>query len=204
VVDDRLADEIGAGEGLQTGPRRDPRGDVARVEARSRLGEDERQHLPFRGGETDRLRVAGVDDGKALERLPGPGQPDDHRPPVVHLDRAAAPERLSRPEPTVPDDVQDPGVGDAQVVDAPLDHRERGADEGGVVEAEEDHLLVFAPLEPGPGDPLVEPHRPIHARDAADAVEVRVGHRLDVVDELDLRIHDPDPGPLDVEDLADG
>ena len=56
----------------------------------------------------------------------------------------------------------------------------------------------------GPGVPLVERDGPLHPLDAADAVEVVLEHRLDVVDEPDAGVHDPEVGPGDVGDLGAG
>ena len=121
---------------------------------------------------------------------------------VVHLEDPPEAEGFARPDPRVAGIVDDHGVGLAEVGDRAQEDAGRSTDEGGIVEAQQDHLLVGALLESGPGDPLVEPHRPVHSRHALHAEELRVGKRLDVVDELDVGIHDPDARPLDVADLA--
>jgi hypothetical protein len=80
----------------------------------------------------------------------------------------------------------------------------RGADERGVVQADENRLLIAAIGQPSAAQPFVEPNGPLDARRAADAVEVVLAHRLDVVDELHVGIHDPDLRALNVANLARG
>ena len=123
---------------------------------------------------------------------------------VVHLEDPPEAEGFARPDPRVAGIVDDHGVGLAEVSDRAHEDAGRGADERRIIEAQQDHLLVGALLEPGPGDALVEPHRPVHPRHALHAEELRVGERLDVVDELDVGIHHPDARPLDVANLAHG
>ena len=83
--------KLRAGQGLEAGPLLDPPADLGFGQARLGLGQHEREHLPLRRGEQDRLGVAGVDDRKALKGAAGLGDPHDHRPPVVHLEGAAEP-----------------------------------------------------------------------------------------------------------------
>ena len=187
---------------LQAGLGRNSPADLFRSDAWIRVHEHEGEHLPLRGRERDRLAVAGVADREALERAAGLHDAHDDGPVVVHLEDAAEPEGLARPDPLVAGVVHDHRVGLPQVGDRAEEHLCGRADERGVVEPEEDHLLVRALLEPRPAEALVEPHRPGHPRHALDAEEFRVGQRLDVVDELHVGVHDPDVGPLDVADLA--
>ena len=51
---------------------------------------------------------------------------------------------------------------------------------------------------------LVQRHGPLHALDAAHAVQLGVLQRLDVVDELHLGVHDPDVRQAEVGDEAVG
>ena len=47
-------------------------------------------------------------------------------------------------------------------------------------------------------------HRPIDSLDPPHAIQLHFGHGLDIVDELDVRIHDPNVSPLDVANLTRG
>ena len=201
---DRLPHELVAGERLQASLLLDPPADLLRIDARLRLREHEREHLSLRRCKKHRLAVTRVDDRKALERAECLGDAHEHRAAVVHLKHAAEPERLTRPDQLVAGVIHDHGIGLAEVSDRSHEDSLRRANERGVVHAQENHLVIISLLHPSPGEPLVEPHRPLDTRHSFDAKQAGVGQRLDVVDELDVLVHDPDTGPLDVANLADG
>ena len=126
---------------------------------------------------------------------------------VAHLERnrlAAGLLRLLRQPGCRPHVVDDDGVLAAQVGEAALDHDGRPADQGRVVEAQQVDGLEVAVLEARLQEPLVERHGPVDAGDAAHPEELGVLHRLDVVDELDLGVHDPDVGLGQIGDDAVG
>lgn len=128
----------------------------------------------------------------------------DHGLPVVHLELFAEREGFLGPKLLEAIFIHEDRVGMSQVAEIAERDILRSADERGVVEADEDHLLEGAIGEPAAVDAFVEPHRPGHARHTANAIEVVFAHRLDIVDELDLAVHDPNVGPANVLDLADG
>ena len=89
-------------------------------------------------------------------------------------------------------------------LEAALEHDGRAADEGGVVQAEDVADLEVAVLQAGLQEALVEGDGPLDAVDAPDAEELGVLEGFDVVDELDLGVHDPDVGLGGVGDEAVG
>ena len=99
------------------------------------------------------------------------------------------------------DVVDDDPVRPAQVGQLALHHHRRAADEGGVVDAGDDAGLVVAVVQPGLDQPAVHRHRPLHAVDSPDAEQLRAGHGLYVVDELDVGFHGPD---VDAPGVGDG
>ena len=127
----------------------------------------------------------------------------EHVPNLERDRRAPGGVRLGEP-PARPVLVDDHALSSAQVLEAPLDHRRRPADQGRVVEPEQ-----VDRLEPPVGQPrleqsLVEGHRPINPLHATHRVELRVLHRLDVVDVLDLPVHHPDLRVARIRDGAEG
>ena len=105
----------------------------------------------------------------------------------------------------VPGLVDDDGVRLVQVFDAAEEHFSRGADQGAVVEPDQDNAAEIAagpvpiPLgQPGPDVAAVEFDRPGHTLDSADAVQVVVRHAHDLVNLADVRVHDPDLALLNV------
>ena len=201
---DRLLHELVAGERLQSGLLLDPPADLLRIDAWLRLREHEREHLSLRRCKEHRLAVPRVDDRKALKRAECLGDSHEHRAAVVHLEHAAETERLAWPDQLVAGIVHDHGIGLAEIGDRSHEDSLRCADERGVVHTQENHLVIVPLLHPRPGEPLVKPHRPLDTRHSFDAKQAGVGQRLDVVDELDVFVHHPDAGPLDVADLTDG
>ena len=167
----------------------------------SRFGQHERQHLSLRRHELQRLRVARVDDRKRLKRAARLADADDLRLVVVHFEPLADPRLLVRPEQLVAFEVHDHGVRLAQVEQVAEDHVGRRADKRGIIEPQQNRLLEIAVLQPRAREALVQPHRPGHARHAANAIQIAVRERLDVVRELHVGVHHPDVGALDVANL---
>ena len=168
------------------------------------LCQNEGERFSLVGRVLDRLAVAGVNDGKCLKGAGGFADADEDAAEIVHFKCSAEFVGLVRPELVVAGVVHDEGVGLAEIVPTADEHFLGSADEGVVVEAEEDHLLEIAVVEAGAGQAFVEADGPIDAGDAADTVEIVFGHGLDVVDELHVGIHDPNAGAFQVFDLAGG
>ncbi len=118
------------------------------------FGQHERQHLPLRRHELERLRVARVDDRKRLKRAARFADADDLGLVVVHFEPLADPRLLVRPEQLIAFEVHDHGVRLAQVEQVAEDHVRRRADERGIVEAEQNRLLEVAVLQPRARQPL--------------------------------------------------
>src|SRR5215472_15370468 len=73
-----------------------------------------------------------------------------------------------------------------------------------MVDAEQDDLLERSIARVRDRQPLEEGYGPIDAVHASHAFELHLGHRLDLVDIFDTRIHYPDVGLAGVEDLPRG
>src|SRR4051812_32115978 len=123
---------------------------------------------------------------------------------IVHLDRAADLQRLVRPKLHVTVEVHDDGVRLAQIRQVALDDLARCSDERSVIQSDENDLLKLAIGKPRAAQALVESHGPFNARYAAHAEQLVLAHGLDVVDKLDVGIHDPDLRSFDVADLTGG
>ena len=94
--------------------------------------------------------------------------------------------------------------GYLEVADAPQQHVGRRPRQAGIVQAHQDDTLI------GPVGELcltlsaIQAHGPGHPGNAADAEEVVVGERLQVIHVADAAVHHPDVGALDIADLARG
>jgi len=117
----------------QPQPGLDPQEVCRRIEAWLGLCPHEGQHLPLRRCKEHRLAVSRVDDGKALERAEGLGEPNEHRATVVHFEHASETVRLPWPDQLIAGVVHDHGVGLAQVGNRPHEDTFRCADQRGVV-----------------------------------------------------------------------
>ena len=95
-------------------------------------------------------------------------------------------------------------VGASEILKPAFHHRGGAADQRGVVEADDVAGLEIAVVEPGLQDAFVKRDGPVHALDPADAQQLRVLDRLDVINELDFGVHHPDVGEARVGDEAVG
>ncbi len=191
---------------------------LGRIDAALRFDENEAEQLPLLRGEGRGAGVGGVDNGLALERARDLAEPDDNGAVIVEFQCVAdfQGNRLAAVIGNLgelvvrADFIDDDGLGAAKVFDPPnfsgriRHHFRRPADERGIVEADHVAGLELAVLQAGADEALVKRHRPLDAGDAANAVKLRVLHRLDVVDELDFLVHHPDVGLAQIGDGAEG
>ena len=116
---------------------------------------------------------------------------------------ASLPGPFGQPGPG-PDVIDNNSVLPAQVTQVSLDHLGGAADECGIIEAEDVTDLEVTIFQSGLQKALVKRDGPFDSLDTADAEEFRILKGLDIVDEQDLGVHDPDVRLGEIGDRAIG
>src|SRR5262249_52431697 len=101
--------------------------------------------------------------------------------------------------------VHNHGVGLVQVLNLAEQHLPRGADQGAVVQADQNDaakvaasVAVVSVGQSGPDAPTVHLHRPGHSFDPADPVQIVVGQADDLVHLANTWVHHPNLALLNV------
>ncbi len=123
---------------------------------------------------------------------------------VVHFEGSPQLDRLIGPELGVAVFIDEDRIGPAQIADIARHDVPRCANQRGVVQTQQDHLLKLAGGHAGAGQSLIQANGPTDPLDAAHAIQIVFGNRFHVVDETDIGVHYPDVGAVDVLDLAGG
>lgn len=180
----------------------DPPANFGRIGLRIGLSQDERHHFPLLRHELNRLTVSRIDDWKCLKGPTCFANSHDDGPTIVHLKRPPQSEWILRPQLLRTAAIDDHRVRLPKILQSPGEDFLRRADQRPVVYSNENRLLITAVRQPRPAKPLVQFHGPFDPRYAADAVQLVLAHRLDVVDELNVGVHYPQVRSLNIFDLA--
>src|SRR5260370_33913548 len=123
---------------------------------------------------------------------------------VIELQRAIDLQMFVREQQQVTGVVDPERVGLAQSLTRSQQHVARSDGQCSVIEPEAQRSGKLSSQGPSYRVSLKQPHRPLDAFDAAHSVNIRVLQGFGLVEVFCLRVHDPDVGLGDIQDLTAG